>query len=190
MLNSVTNIGSEAFNDCTKLTHVTIPNSVISIGTNAFAECSSLTNVTIPGSVTNIGAGAFADCTSLTSVYFQGNAPISGSGYSVFSDDNNMTIYYLPETTGWNPNLFFGIRLVLWNPQVQTESATFGIQTNQFGFTITGTNGLVVVVQACTNLADPVWVPLATQTLTGGSFYFKDLGWTNHSGRFYRLSSP
>jgi len=31
----------------------------------------------------------------------------------------------------------------------------FGVRTNRFGFTITGANNLVIVVEASTNLANP-----------------------------------
>ena len=65
---SVTSIGSSAFYNCTKLTSVTIGNSVTSIGGSAFSWCTSLTGVTIPDSVTSIGGSAFYECTSLTSV--------------------------------------------------------------------------------------------------------------------------
>jgi len=64
----VTHIDQYAFNNCTNLTSVTIPNSVWAIGSYAFSGCTSLTNVTIPNSVVYLGQFAFLGCTSLTSV--------------------------------------------------------------------------------------------------------------------------
>ena len=63
-----TSIGEEAFNGCTRLTSITIPDNVISIGIYAFSECTSLTSITIPDSVKSIGNYAFSDCTSLTTI--------------------------------------------------------------------------------------------------------------------------
>ncbi|MGA3143846.1 MAG: leucine-rich repeat domain-containing protein [Verrucomicrobiota bacterium] len=187
--NSVTNIGVNAFADCMNLLNVTIPNSVISIGGGAFRYCVSLTSVTIPNSVTNIGFIAFANCSGLTGVYFQGNAPTPTNDSSVFSGDNNGIVYYLLATTGWGPT-FDGLPTMLWNPHAQTNDGSFGVQNNQFGFNIAGSSNLVVVVEACTNLANPVWSPVATNTLTGGTSYFSDPKWTNYSSRFYRFRSP
>ena len=65
---SVTSIGRYAFDDCSGLTSVTIPNSVTSIGEGAFYKCSGLTSATIPNSVTSIGSSAFSGCRGLTSV--------------------------------------------------------------------------------------------------------------------------
>ena len=56
---SVTSIENYAFEGCSGLTGITIPNSVTSIGNWAFNGCSGLTSVTIPNSVTSIGKSAF-----------------------------------------------------------------------------------------------------------------------------------
>lgn len=76
------------------------------------------------------------------------------------------------------------------NPQVLTSDSSFGVRTNQFGFTIAGYSDVVFVVEACTNLADPVWLPMQTNTLTGGSAYFSDSQWKSYRDRFYRLRVP
>jgi hypothetical protein len=183
--NTVTNIGDSAFLDCRSLSGVTIPGGVTSIGEWAFYNCRSLASVTIPNSVTSIADYALSGCTNLTGVYFLGNAPSLG-GTNVLRGATNTTIYYLPGMTGW-PTPSWGVPEVLWNPQVQTSGATFGIRTNQFGFTITGSSGLVIVVEACTDPGNPIWLPVSTNTLTGGSAYFSDPQWTSYPGRFYRL---
>ena len=52
----VTRIGTGAFEPCTGLVDITIPNSVTSIGDYAFRGCSTVTNVMIGSGVTNIGS--------------------------------------------------------------------------------------------------------------------------------------
>ena len=66
--NSVTFINDKAFKGCTGIKSITIPESVKYIADNAFGGCTSLTSITISESVTSIGSGAFEGCTSLTSI--------------------------------------------------------------------------------------------------------------------------
>ena len=91
-------IADSAFNSCTGLTSVTIPNSVTSIGNYAFKNCSSLTSVTIPNSVTSIGNGVFNNCRRLTSVTIQATTPPTLSGTSAFSKTNDCPIYVPAES--------------------------------------------------------------------------------------------
>ena len=58
---SVTSIGDCAFDGCSGLTSITIPDSVTSIGSNAFYNCTWLTSVTIGNGVTSIGQTAFGN---------------------------------------------------------------------------------------------------------------------------------
>jgi hypothetical protein len=189
---TVTNIDVQAFASCTKLTSVTIPGSVTSIGPNEFDGCSGLTSLIIPGSITNLGYQAFHADQSLTSIFFKGNAPTADlSVFASFyaSGYDPVTVYYLPGTTGWS-NTFAGPRAVQWNPGISTGDGSFGIQNGQFGFNITNTADLSVVVEVCTNLVSLVWVPLTTNTLVNGVFYFSESFQTNTSGRYYGLGLP
>lgn len=61
---TVYSIGT-AFNNCSSLTAITIPNTVTEIENNAFYNCNSLATVTIPNSVTSIGSWAFSGCNNL-----------------------------------------------------------------------------------------------------------------------------
>ena len=183
--NTLRTIQADTFEDCTSLTNVTIGNGVTSIGDGAFFSC-GLTSVTIPASATNIGSEAFGYMASLRSVYFKGNAP-SPDGIQFF-DSNNSTVYYLPGTTGWG--FTFGERLaVLWNPKIQISNS-FRVPTVQFGFNISGTARIPILVEACSNLHSAKWTPLQTCTLTNGSIYFSDPAWTNYPSCFYRIRSP
>jgi hypothetical protein len=136
-----------------------------------------------------MGSYAFQGCSNLTAIYFQGNPPTPTNNLTAFLGDTNGIVYYLPGTTGWGAT-FGGLPTVLWNPQAQTGDGSFGVLSNQFGFNITGSSNLVIVVEASTNLMNSSWIPVATNTLIGGTFYFSDPQWTNYPARFYRLSSP
>jgi hypothetical protein len=139
---------------------------------------------------------AFYECSNLAGVYFTGNAlsvdwpPSPNYGASFPFPSDNATVYYLPGTTGWDQPFFAAVPLLLWNPQIQTSDSTFGVASNGFGFPITGTPNIPIVVEATTDFAVSPFVPPQSCTLTNGSIYFTDPDWTNHPARFYRLRSP
>jgi hypothetical protein len=207
-------IGHYAFEYCSSLTNVAIPSSVRNIGLGAFAYCSALTEIVIPKgvntieqwafafcglttvsiseTVSNIGPLAFADNSSLTAANFRGNAP--AVGLLIFMDDNNVTVYYLPNTTGWSSPFggdpYDGVPATIWRPVIKTGDRLFGTANGQFSFNIKWAEGMTAVVEACTNPANPVWTPLATNILSGDLSYFNDPEWTNFPSRYYRIRWP
>jgi hypothetical protein len=182
---SVSSIAFSTFFNCSNLTSVILGNGITSIGQDAFFQCTGLTTIILPSSITNIQL-AFTLCTNLTSALFTGNAPSSSA--DAFIGDNT-TVYYLPGTTNWGSSLGDAPAL-LWNPVIQTADGSFGVSNNQFGFYITGTGNIPIVVEACTNLANPVWMPLTNVALTNGLFYFSDPQWTNYPARYYGIGFP
>jgi hypothetical protein len=183
----VTTLVDGAFEYCTSLTNVTIGNGLTNIPPYAFWNCTSLTTVTLGTKISYISSGAFATCPNLAGVYFHGNAPSADSSTynGAFSGADHSILYYLSWTSGWSTSLAGRPTLPI-RPQVQIG---FAEQTKQFGFNITGTYGLTVVVEAATNLAKPVWTRMATNTLAGAPSYFSDPKWTNYPRRFYRVQS-
>jgi hypothetical protein len=163
---------------------------VTTIESMAFGYCTSLASITFPNSVTSLYQEVFYFCSSLTEVHFQGDAPSNDPGE--FHGTAVATVYYLPGTAGWGPT-FSDIPTAPWllpNPLILESNSSFGVRTNRFGFMISWATNIGVVVEACTDLANPVWTPLRTNTLTRGTAYFSDPQWTNYPARFYRLRSP
>ncbi len=64
----INTIGNQAFQGCSNLTSIRIPESVASVGIKAFYQCSRLTNIELPKSLQSIGEAAFEQCSSLASI--------------------------------------------------------------------------------------------------------------------------
>lgn len=93
-------IDSGAFESCSKLTKVIIPNTVRSMDSSAFSNCLNLTNIVIPSSVNKIYRGAFSGCVSLTSVEIPYSVTDIEAG--AFSGCKNLTIYGVKNSSAEN----------------------------------------------------------------------------------------
>lgn len=66
---AVTNIGDHAFDECSNMTDIKMPNTITKIGSIAFSSCYALTDMSLPNTVTTLGSWAYSHCRSLTKVY-------------------------------------------------------------------------------------------------------------------------
>jgi hypothetical protein len=185
----VTNINA-AFTGCAGLNSVDIPEGVLTIADYAFYG-TGLTGVIIPASTVAIGSYAFYNCQDLYGVHFMGNPP--GFGVSVFTE-YQVTYYRLVSATGWEETPF-GKNMHYWDPalwfsQPSNSGTNYYFQSTYFGFPLMGTNAENAIVEACTNLSNPVWIPVGVKTFSGSNYIFSDPEWTNYPGRFYRVRNP
>ena len=85
-----------AFDSCSSLTSITIPDSVTTIGDSAFDSCSSLTNVTIPNSVAQIGVNPFKGCSALKTISVSPDHPHFATIDGVLFSKGNKTLISYP----------------------------------------------------------------------------------------------
>lgn len=113
-----------AFQDCTALTRMVVPDGVVSIGGYFMEGCTDLQNVVIPDSVKTLDDDAFEGCTSLTSVTLPGLEKIYR--YTFNGCSQLMEIEYhgtneqwdraVASSIGWNSSLPAGYRLNCTGP--------------------------------------------------------------------------
>ena len=120
---SVTGIGYSAFEYCSNITSVTIPNGVTSIGNHAFFECEYLKSITIPNGVTSIGDYAFFECINLTSVEIPDGLIIIG--FSAFNGCASLKSIALPGSAVSIGSYAFSSCTSLTEIKVSTENSNY-----------------------------------------------------------------
>ena len=96
MPNSVTSIGMFAFESCSGLTSINISNKVESIEQYSFSNCIKISSIIIPNSVTSIGSNAFAWCSGLTSLTLSSNVELIDEG--AFRGCSGLTSIVIPSS--------------------------------------------------------------------------------------------
>ena len=143
--NSVTSIGEWAFCYCSGLTSITIPNSVTSIRDFAFDYCSGLTSITIPNSVTSIGSSAFSGCYGLTSITIPNS--VTNIGDRAFLDCSSLTSINIPNSVTSIGGSAFGYCSGLTSIIVEDANSTYDSRENCNAIIETATNTLIVGCQ-------------------------------------------
>ena len=66
----ITEIPDNAFNGCTVLWKIVLPENVQTIGDSAFYHCKGISNIDLPNKVTTIDSKAFYNCDALSNIVF------------------------------------------------------------------------------------------------------------------------
>ncbi|MDD5183671.1 MAG: leucine-rich repeat protein [Paludibacter sp.] len=93
--NSVTSIGDFAFDYCNNLKSVKLSNSLTTIG-RVFSNCSSLTKIVIPNSVTSLTGSTFSYCSRLKDVSFSNS--LTSIGSNAFNNCTGITDISIPNS--------------------------------------------------------------------------------------------
>lgn len=92
--NWISEIDIAAFNGCTNLKEIRLPNNLTSMGINCFMNCTSLEKVTFGNSLKSVSASAFYGCSSLSEIVFSNSITVIGG--SAFAFCNSLKSVELP----------------------------------------------------------------------------------------------
>ena len=96
-------IGDGAFEGCTNLSTIELPETLTAIGANAFRNCSSIQSLVLPSTLTKMGnetsTSVFDGCTSLATISVaNGNTSFEANSGMLFGKENDKlaVLYFVP----------------------------------------------------------------------------------------------
>lgn len=171
--NSVKTIGMAAFEYCSSLADIVLPEGVTTIARSAFWGCSSLSRIDLPEGVTTIGHSAFYGCEKLSSVKLP-NSLTTIEGFA-FSGCNGLTIT-IPDNVESMSMLTFSdcSHLTMTIPETVTSIGSQAFRNNaDLSIAMSGNLLDNALFSDCENLRI---------TLSNGSTFIKESALINCSG--------
>ncbi len=171
--NSVVRIGDRAFYECLDLTELTLSDNLLTIGEETFSKCSNMNGtLTLPDGLTTIGLAAFAECGFTGSLVIPNS--VDSIGAVAFKDcrfDGSLTIPNRLQKLGHNTfmNCPFTGRLRL--PDTMTEIGSEAFSGCQFSDTLVIPDSLVFIRDGVFNRCNQLEALILPSTLRGISFF-------------------
>ena len=115
MLGPIEEISNNAFQDCTSLTSLNLPEGLWYIGENAFHSCTNLTSVNMLNGITRINRLAFWGCSGLTNITFPNSLSYIGE-YAFYGCSNVEYVQFFSIESWlnlWLDQLFYNAQFYL-----------------------------------------------------------------------------
>lgn len=186
--NCVTSIGAWAFDSCTGLTSVTIPDSVTSFGMGAFSTCRGLTSIHIPNGITTIESMTFYACTSLTSIDIPNS--VTSIGDTAFSACSGLTSLTIPDSVTSIGSQAFGscsslTSVTIGSGVTSIDYMAFRYCSSLTSVTVNATTPPTLGSNAFDNTSSNMLIYVPTESLEA---YKQASGWSDFSSRIQPIT--
>ena len=155
-------LANYAFQGCSQLTSIILPNSIIITTHGTFSGCSSLTSVTLSSSLQRIANSMFQDCSALTHIDIP--ATVTTIGQDAFTGCSSLTSIVIPASTTTIYNSAFNNCHSLQSIVVEPENTVYDSRNACNAIIKTETDELVI---GCDNTE----IPDDVVTIGANAFY-------------------